>query len=182
VGAERHGVAAVRSAPAVSVRVARFDRWRTALALLWALAGAGVAATLAAHAGAVRLHAGLGAAAMALAAAAASWRGSRRSPVMLSWDGRQWTVGGPLPSASPDARQDGPAVRVSVHVDLGGWLLVSLDTESIPVRRVWLPLQRAGLESHWHALRCALYSRAPIAAADAASRAEAAGRPGTDRA
>jgi hypothetical protein len=73
-------------------------------------------------------------------------------------------------------------VRVSVHVDLGGWLLVSLDTEGVPARRLWLPLQRAGLGPHWHALRCALYSRAPPAAPVAATRADAARRTGTDSA
>ena len=164
----------------MSVRVTRFDRWRFALALLWALAGAGVAATLAAHAGAARLHMGLGAAAVALAAAAASLWASRRSPVVLAWDGQRWTVAGQLPAASPDAQQPGPPVRVSVHVDLGSWLLVSLDTGGIPVRRLWLPLQRAGLEPQWHALRCALYSRAPLAASVAAARADAVQRAGTD--
>jgi hypothetical protein len=170
----------VKTAPAVSVRVTRFDRWRFVLALLWALAGAGMAATLAAHTGAAQLHMGLGAAAVALAAAAASLRASRRSAVVMAWDGRQWTVAEQLPAASPGAQQQGPPVRMSVHVDLGGWLLVRLDTEGIPARRQWLPLQRTGLEPQWHALRCALYSRAPLAAPVVAARADTAQRAGTD--
>jgi len=32
----------------------------------------------------------------------------------------------------------------------------------------WLPVQRRGLQAHWHALRCAVYSPRPDAGVDAA--------------
>jgi hypothetical protein len=53
-------------------------------------------------------------------------------------------------------------------IDLGSWLLVVFESSTSAVERVWLPLQRRGLEGEWHALRCALY--AIPAASDAAAR------------
>jgi hypothetical protein len=43
-------------------------------------------------------------------------------------------------------------------IDLGRWLLVVFEDSTSAVGRVWLPLQRRGLEGEWHALRCALYA------------------------
>ncbi|MDB5818794.1 MAG: hypothetical protein JWQ11_2434 [Rhizobacter sp.] len=74
--------------------------------------------------------------------------------------------------------------ELMVVMDLGSWMLLrfdrplfepnlaaaaaSTDVNSHPqwlgirpkTTRLWLPLQRAGLERQWHGLRCALYSRA----------------------
>jgi hypothetical protein len=73
---------------------------------------------------------------------------------------------------------------IAVVVDLGAWMLLRFDPLPLQLnleaaharthvksffprldrrlasRRLWLPLQRVGLEPQWHALRCALYSRA----------------------
>jgi hypothetical protein len=52
-----------------------------------------------------------------------------------------------------------------VAVDLGAWMLLRFERDATPrLRRiVWLPLQRRGLETPWHALRCAVYSARPVA-------------------
>jgi len=49
-----------------------------------------------------------------------------------------------------------------VAVDLGAFLLLRLVEQRRTI--VWLPVQRRGVESQWHALRCAAYSPLPLAA------------------
>ena len=51
---------------------------------------------------------------------------------------------------------------LEVAMDLGGLLLLRLVGQRRT--RVWLPVQRRGLESQWHGLRCAVYSPPPLAA------------------
>jgi hypothetical protein len=51
---------------------------------------------------------------------------------------------------------------LEVAIDLGAFLLLRLDRGGAGL---WLPVQRRGLESQWHALRCAVY--APPALVDA---------------
>jgi hypothetical protein len=133
--------------------VRRFDRWRAFVAALAALA----AATLAAWFG-TRLAWGTVATAVATLASCAlavaiAWHGSRRAPVRLRWDGFRWHLG-PAAAASD---QDVAGCSRPI-IDLGSWLLVVFEGSTSAVGRVWLPLQRRGLEGEWHALRCALYA------------------------
>ena len=62
---------------------------------------------------------------------------------------------------APDAgaRRTG---TLEVAMDLGAFLLLRL----VERRRTiaWLPIQRRGVETQWHALRCAVYSPPPLAA------------------
>jgi hypothetical protein len=51
---------------------------------------------------------------------------------------------------------------LEVAIDLGSFLLLRLPGGR---GRVWLPVQRLGLEREWHALRCAVYSPPAAAAA-----------------
>ena len=51
---------------------------------------------------------------------------------------------------------------LEVAVDLGAFLLLRLVEQRRTI--VWLPVQRRGVESQWHALRCAAYSPLPLAA------------------
>ena len=89
-----------------------------------------------------------------------------RRPVTLDWSGRQWTLLSP-----PAAAEDG---EIDVAMDFGPWLLLRFRTVRAPRRSRWIALQRAGLEPHWHALRCALYSPRPAAETGAAAAAPAA--------
>jgi hypothetical protein len=88
-------------------------------------------------------------------------------PVSLRWDGRDWHLGAPnLAGHEPVAG----VLRMSV--DLGAWMLLRFEPASAGavVRPVWLPAQRRGLETQWHALRCAIHS--PRAAPDSTAVAE----------
>lgn len=105
---------------------------------------------------------------------AADTRKAHRSPVK--------PASGPIDGGLPSDRfQQGD---LHVVIDFGGWLLLTFDSpffqtnletanastdvnlqnmspaSRIARRRVWVALQRTGLERQWHGLRCALYSRA----------------------
>lgn len=81
----------------------------------------------------------------------------RVSPSLLRWDGRVWR----LSFADPVRGADDLADRVgslTVAIDLGSWLLLRFAADGPgPGLIRWLPVQRFGLESHWHALRCAVF-------------------------
>lgn len=148
----------MRAAPAVSLSVRPSPHWRAALALLaiiallstagWAwrrgdVASAGVAVAV----GLLALH--------ALRSA------RRRPPLGLRWDGQAWWLSEPGRDGG-----DPRSGEVVLALDLGAWLLLAFHPHAGapgPARRRWLPLQRAGLEADWHALRCALYSPRPAA-------------------
>jgi hypothetical protein len=89
-------------------------------------------------------------AAAALLACLGTGAALSRLPVTLDWNGRQWTW------LSPPALAEGG--EIGVAMDLGPWLLLRFRPTLAPRRPRWIALQRAGLETHWHALRCALYS------------------------
>ena len=112
-----------------------------------------------------------GAAPIALVAVAAVALALARSllalkPVSLRWDGRHWHVG-----LAPSIGQEPFAGGLAVSLDLGFWMLLRFQPASAdcPRRLTWLPVQRRGLESQWHALRCAVYSARPVAEPDAAA-------------
>ncbi len=94
-------------------------------------------------------------AAACLMALAGAWASHRRHPVRLRWDSEYWYLA-ELKGAAAEA---GPA-HVHVKIDAGAWLLLKFvpqgGTDPLTVR--WLPVQRRGIESQWHALRCAVYS------------------------
>ncbi|WP_022983097.1 hypothetical protein [Ideonella sp. B508-1] len=82
----------------------------------------------------------------ALAAAGFSgWLWRRRTPLMLVWNGAEWSLG---------ARQGG---RVSLLWDGGCWMLARWHADASGTGR-WLMLDRADAVSaaDWHALRVAL--------------------------
>jgi len=58
---------------------------------------------------------------------------------------------------------------LEVAMDVGGLLLLRLVEQRRT--RAWLPVQRRGLESQWHRLRCAVYSPPPHAAGSPTARA-----------
>ncbi|HEY2560332.1 MAG TPA: hypothetical protein VGI48_11535 [Caldimonas sp.] len=81
--------------------------------------------------------------------------------VLACRDG-EWTFAS---EAGPS--RSGPMV---VAIDWGSFLLLRIDAGLHA--RVWLPVQRRGLERDWHALRCAVYSAPRRAGTPAQATAE----------
>lgn len=82
----------------------------------------------------------------------------RRQPIVLRWDAQRWHVTDPH-----RGRVDTQASDIRVVLDLGGWMLLKYRAETSPPSRRrsgWIPAQRRGIETQWHALRCALHVRA----------------------
>ena len=88
------------------------------------------------------------AALLLLACAVSLWRVPAQS---LRWDGQVWQL-------------DDVSGELTAAIDLGPWMLLKFAPE-MPGRTSWLPVQRRGLETQWHALRCAVYSPRPAAEA-----------------
>jgi hypothetical protein len=90
----------------------------------------------------------------------------------LRWDTLDWRLG-PMASVG----EEPTAGQLKVVMDLGSWMLLRfVQTESavliavLPYRfrpQRCLAVQRRGLESTWHALRCAVYSSRPAKLAPA---------------
>jgi hypothetical protein len=148
----------MRAAPAVSLSVRPSPHWRAALALLAAVALGSTVAWAWQRGDALSAGA---AAAVGLLALHVLRSARRRPPLGLRWDGQAWWLSEPgRPGGDPRPGE------VVLALDLGAWLLLAFHPHAGvpgPARRRWLPLQRAGLEADWHALRCALYSPRPAA-------------------
>ncbi len=88
----------------------------------------------------------------ALAVAAMAWQRTRPNACDLTWDGQRWSA-------------DGATGRVAVMMDLGPWLLLRWWPDSgVNKSARWLAVSGREAGASWHALRAALYSRAPPAA------------------
>ena len=133
--------------PWQSIQVALYAL-STAVAVWWAGAHLGQTGTLLAL---VSLLAGLVAAIVA--------RGALSEPALrLAWDGSAWRLQPP--------RGEGPAGRVALMLDLGGWMLVRF-TPSSAGRwawggATWLPLCRRDVASAWPTIRVALHAPQPL--------------------
>ena len=143
----------MRAAPAFQVSLRRFGVWRVAVVALAAVAAAVLTAWLMTGEAPIGMAGGLGAAAALAAILALTASLLRMPPCDLRWDGLVWTLGRQGGEASPGALQ--------VAVDLGGWMLLRF-MPAASARAVWLPVQRLGLESQWHALRCSVYAPQPV--------------------
>ncbi|HEY4065657.1 MAG TPA: hypothetical protein VGM74_02070 [Burkholderiaceae bacterium] len=144
----------MRASPPCQVSLQRVGVWRAALFVLVAAAGAASVAWAwgrEAPAGVVLWGAVASALLMMLALGASLWRMPVQS---LRWDGRGWQL-------------DAIAGELSVALDLGPWMLLVFTPAVFAGTRAgrvsWLPFQRRGLETQWHALRCAVYSPRPAA-------------------
>ncbi|MFN3297833.1 hypothetical protein [Caldimonas sp.] len=143
-----------RTAPPVTVVVHRYALWRAALLALGLAVALSLAAWATGHWGAWAVPILVPALLLGLWGLAGRHWG--RPGFLLRWDGQDWHW--------RDREQVHESRgRVIVRIDLGDWMLLQLVAHG-DRRTVWLPLQRAGLESRWHALRCAVYS--PTRAAD----------------
>ena len=147
----------MRASPAVEVALMRFGVWQTTVVVLASASALSALAWCGTQHRLPPIAAGVatGAVLFALVGLAASLL--RVPHALLRWDGRGWHLRR-LGSASVPAEP--VAGEVAVAIDLGSWLLLRFEplarTRWTP--RVWLPVQRAGIEPQWHALRCAVYS------------------------
>jgi len=144
----------MRHAPSVNYPVGR-----SLLAAAWAaaawLAGACTVAAWWLHGAGPAWHAWLGAALLATTAAWAGWCWLRNFEGELRWDGSAWHLSG-RGAALPD---------LSCALDLQVALLLRVSGD--PARWLWVERRRA--PARWHALRCAVYSRARPDALDGAT-------------
>jgi hypothetical protein len=127
--------------------------WRVVQVLLWALAGAGLGAWLAAR-GAAAWAAGLapvGAVLVGGAAAAIGWRLGRPQAVQVRWSGQRW---------ERRAQDRWHPATVQAMLDLGGWLLLRVRPQG--GRSCWIGLAQADLGPPGHLLRAALYCPACV--------------------
>lgn len=146
----------MRAAPQVDIEVVRFGVWRAATLALTAVVWAVMLAWWWAHPApapawviAVALLAMLGAAAAALPSFLV-----RR--VALRGSAGRWQLAVDRGASRPAVSGD-----LLVALDLGAWLLLRFIPDAAGERAAWVAVQRAGLEAHWHALRCAVYAPRP---------------------
>ncbi len=165
----------MRASPTFQCVLNRFGVWRAAVA---AVASAGVVVLLAWLATRSEPTPAIGLAAWvsAMFAVPALAVSLMRVPsVAMRWDGQQWWLARQARSSrtAATAQIDAVAGEVDVALDFGGWMLLRFRPVAVARHTrlpQWLPVQRRGLEAHWHALRCAVYSPRPAPAGDAADQ------------
>jgi hypothetical protein len=157
----------MRASPALQVCITRFGVWHGLLVACIALSGAGVLNWMASMASRqpVAAAVALVISGVCVVCALGLWRTSAMS---LRWDTCTWHVGSAFQVGEEPHRVD-----LLVAIDLGAWMLLKFieRTDSRRARVHWVPVQRRGMESSWHALRCAVYSSRPSPGQDAALRA-----------
>jgi toxin CptA len=142
----------MHSAPSVTYPVGR-SRFLGQLLILGWLAGAGAGVVL------WRFHGVSGWRLMVIAVALTlsgglAWRFWRGLPDrQLRWDGQTWRL-----LVSESQASAGPAARLAVHLDLQRHLMLRL--RGTDGTGSWLWAEAATDPARWHALRCAVYSRA----------------------
>jgi hypothetical protein len=133
------------------LRLRRFGVWQGAV---WLVAGAAIAAVAAwaltmfdseqsGRALVIAVAAGLSLATIALAISLVLVEGG-----LLTGSEGVWTF-----LSDTGARRTG---TLEVSMDLGAFMLLRLVERQRTI--AWLPVQRRGVETQWHALRCAVYS------------------------
>ena len=155
----------MRAVAACQFTLDRFGAWRAVVVILAASAAFSAVAWFVAR-GRNDGVAGLLACGLALTVAGAgALLAGRREPLSLRWDTRQWHLG---PAST--AGQEPGCGDLQVAIDLGPWMLLRWhpDAASRGAAVTWLPVQRRGLESQWHTLRCAVYSPRSAVGVDAA--------------
>jgi hypothetical protein len=154
----------MRASPAFQVSVTRFGVWRVAVLSVLVPAAAVLIAWLVSRDEFTPLWWQLlvGSAGLLLLTLGATL--IRVAPMSLRWDTAEWHLG-PAASAGNEPWHG----RLAVAIDLGPWMLLRFDHDAATRRRriTWLPVQRNGLQSRWHALRCAVYCARPEPGLDA---------------
>jgi hypothetical protein len=142
--------------PPYQITLSQFGFWRMGCAVLVIVSSL---ATVAWASVSFRVHLGwlgLTSAAWAVASMALLLHAVRLAPVSLRWDGQAWYCG-----ALATVGQEPQGGRLSVALDLGGWMLLRFVAEGAR-RPVWLPAQRRGHELAWPALRATVYCARPV--------------------
>ncbi len=151
------------------VELCRFGVWRSAVLVVAATA----IATMAAWGGLALMHRSSDWALIATAAAAMAFASMLLAASLMRVDAGTlvsvdgfWTFTfdrGGIEQVEPG--------ELAVALDVGSFLLLTLTRAGGSDRRArrWLPVQRRGLESDWHALRCAVYSPPLVAPERAAA-------------
>ena len=168
----------MRTSPAIDVTLSRFGVWRCAIAVVAAAALAAVWAWWAAWAAlnaaqppptSTAVLATLVTLSLVIVGLAAVL--SRVPCTALRWDGQGWSLQR-VPGLRTDHTAAGEPVagEIIVAIDLGLWMLLRFEPalRGTRLRCVWLPVQRRGIETQWHALRCAVYSPRPAPNAEPA--------------
>ena len=160
----------MRESLTVEVDVRRFRAWRIAVILVASAAAASLATWAFSRQGmslaASWLVAALGAAGSAwVARSLTDVAGGRLRGAGGGWSFSPGASDGVVGTAVDDGAD---AVELEVAMDLGSFMLLRLSpAPGAAGRRVrWLPVERAGIESRWQALRCAVYAPRPAAPAD----------------
>ena len=145
----------MQAASAVQVTVQRFGVWNTVLGLVSATALSVAVAWLVTRDDVLPGWSGMLLMASVLVGMLGAVDLLRRGPIVLRWDTQRWQVTDPGRGAGPI-----DVSELRVVLDLGGWMLLKFrcDAPRRTLRRGWIPVQRRGLEAHWHALRCAVYA------------------------
>jgi hypothetical protein len=147
----------MRAAPEFQVCLHRFGVWRGAVLVLAGLTVATTIAWLATRERPIETEVWVGSLLSMVAAVALTTSVVRTPPATLRWDGRAWHLGSTPGDLSPG--------ELEIAIDLGRWMLLRFTpAASAGARVVWLPVQRKGMESQWHELRCSVH--APRIAAD----------------
>ena len=156
----------MRASPAFQVVLDRFGVWRTAVLATAVTGGVVMLAWLASSPPSVSVASRGLAVVAALALLLFGARAARVAPVSLRWDGQLWHLGPPQ-----SAGHEPVSGALQVALDFGPWMLLRFEPAESTwrTRATWLPAQRRGLESRWHALRCAVYSPRPQPGANAAA-------------
>ena len=144
----------MRAAPPLQVELIHQGLWRGGLCLLLAAVVASMGVWWLSQPRPMPDKATLFAVVGAVGALASLWPLARVRPATLRWDGELWHL------VRSTGTQSG---QLAVAVDLGAWMLLRFTSGDATAARTaaWVPAQRRGLEAHWHALRCAVYSPHP---------------------
>ncbi|WP_280154615.1 hypothetical protein [Piscinibacter sp. XHJ-5] len=144
----------MRASPAFQVSIVRFGVWRAAVAASTLLALSSLAAWWLAVDEVPTTMVALPLALVSLAAIGVGASLLRCTPTSLRWDTQRWHFG---PAGAPG--EEPTSGNLAIALDLGAWMLLKFESDQR--RTTWLPVQRRGLEAHWHALRCAVYCARP---------------------
>ena len=147
----------MRGAPPVEIRVRRQGPWRAFVVALVILTSVSIGLWLASAEIGAAVKGVFAVATLALGAAALST--TAPFDLRLRWTGSSWALSpGGTPAPQPVAGV------LTVAIDLGRWMLLRFVDESPRTRTTWIPVQRAGIEGDWHALRCAVHAPRALAA------------------
>ncbi len=148
----------MRASAPFQATIRQFGYWRAAVAVLLMASTGSMAAFALAHGESAPLAWRIGGLVASLMIVLAGTRLLSCQPMSLRWDSQRWHLG---PESTTG--EEPFAGSVDVCLDFGAWMLLRFEHDVTfgRARFSWLPVQRRGLEAHWHALRCAVYSSRP---------------------